>query len=88
MKVSFLHTFENDLKRVQDKLLLNKLKNLIISLENANSLSEIESVKKIKGSKSAFRIRINDFRLGFFYEEGTIELCRFVHRKDIYKLFP
>ena len=88
MEVLFLHTFENDLKKIYDKPLLKKLKNIIISIEEANSLSEIESVKKIKGSKSAFRIRINDFRLGFYYEEGTIELCRFVHRKDIYKLFP
>lgn len=88
MEVLFLHTFENDLKKINDKSLLNKLKNIIISIENANSLSEIENIMKIKGSKSAFRLRINDFRLGFYYENGIIELCRFVHRKDIYKLFP
>jgi mRNA-degrading endonuclease RelE of RelBE toxin-antitoxin system len=88
MEVVFLQSFENDLKKVQDKSLLKKLKDTIINLENSKSLSEVANIKKIKGSQSAFRLRIKDYRLGLFYENGTIELCRFVHRKDIYKLFP
>jgi mRNA-degrading endonuclease RelE of RelBE toxin-antitoxin system len=88
MEVVFLQSFENDLKKVQDKSLLKKLKDTIINLENSKSLSEVANIKKIKGSHSAFRLRIKDYRLGLFYENGVIELCRFVHRKDIYKLFP
>lgn len=88
MELVFLNSFENDLKRIMDKSMLKILKEIVIQLENSNSLSEIENIKKIKGSKTAFRLRINDYRLGFYFENGIIELCRFVHRKDIYKLFP
>lgn len=88
MEVVFLQTFENDVKRIQDKSLLRKLKDVILTLENSNNLREIVGIRKITGSNTAFRLRIRDYRLGLYYENGIIELCRFVHRKDIYKLFP
>lgn len=88
MELVFLHTFESDLKKLKDKSISSRLKEIIILLENSNDIRDIENIKNIKGSKYAYRLRINDYRLGFYYEKGVIELCRFVHRKDIYKLFP
>ena len=57
-------------------------------MESVNSLEEIPNTKKLKAHKSAYRTRIGDYRLGFFYENTTITIARFVHRKDIYKIFP
>lgn len=57
-------------------------------MESIDSLDEIPNIKKLKGHKSAYRIRIGDYRLGFFFENTTIIFARFVHRKDIYKIFP
>ncbi len=65
MELVFLHSFEGDLKKLNDKSLMKKLKEIIILFENSNSLSEIDNIKKIRGSKHAFRMRVNDFRLGF-----------------------
>lgn len=61
---------------------------VITLIEAVDSLNDIPNTKKLKGHKSTYRIRIGDYRLGFFYENETISIARFVHRKDIYKIFP
>lgn len=57
-------------------------------MEKAPDLTDLTSIKKLKGHDAAYRIRLGDYRLGFFLSGQTIELARFVHRKDIYKVFP
>jgi mRNA interferase RelE/StbE len=57
-------------------------------MESVNLLDEIPNTKKLKGHSSAYRTRVGDYRLGFFFENGVIQLARFIHRKDIYKIFP
>ena len=57
-------------------------------MENADLLDTIPNTKKLKEFKTAYRTRVGDYRLGFFYENATILIARFVHRKDIYKIFP
>ena len=42
----------------------------------------------MKGHSYAYRIRIGDYRLGFYFEDNTIFLARFLKRSDIYKVFP
>ena len=88
MKVEFLKKFSKDLDELKQKSVKQSLIRVIESLEAFNSLEEIPNTKKLRGHKTAYRIRIGDYRLGFFYENSTILLSRFVHRKDIYKIFP
>jgi mRNA-degrading endonuclease RelE of RelBE toxin-antitoxin system len=57
-------------------------------METVDGLEKIPNTKKLKGHKSAYRTRIGDYRLGFFFESSVIILARFVNRKDIYKIFP
>ncbi len=52
------------------------------------SMRDIRNLKKLKGYKNLFRIKIGDFRIGIFIENDTVEFARVVHHKDIYKLFP
>lgn len=42
MNVEFRKTFEKDLKKIQDKSLLDKIKAAINALENATSLDEMQ----------------------------------------------
>jgi len=88
MKVEFLKNFSKDLDVLKSKSVKLTLINLIEKLEDADSLESISNLKKLKGHKSAYRIRVGDYRLGFFLEGKTIILARFLHRKDIYQLFP
>ncbi|MCW3087555.1 MAG: plasmid stabilization system [Sediminibacterium sp.] len=88
MKVEFLKKFSKDLDEVGPKSVKSNLLKVIELMESAHSLDEIPNTKKLKGHKSAYRTRVGDYRLGFFFENATISIARFVHRKDIYKIFP
>ena len=88
MKVEFLKSFSKDLDGLKNKSAKNSLIRIIELMESSDSLDKIPNTKKLKGHKFAYRTRVGDFRLGFFFENSTIILARFVDRKDIYKLFP
>ena len=87
MNFEIRKTFTKD----ADKLPANiqrQLAVIITDIQQAKQLTQIKDCKKIKGSKTAFRIRLRQYRIGFFFENETIELVRVLARKDIYKYFP
>jgi len=88
MKVEFLSKFSKDIDLINQKSDRAKLVKLIQLVEDASSLSEIPKLKKLSGHKSAYRIRIGDYRVGFFYEADKVIFARVVHRQEIYKVFP
>jgi mRNA interferase RelE/StbE len=88
MKVEFLSSFNKDLSKLSSGPVRKSLKNLILKLEKANKLSEISQIKKLQGHPDAWRIRLGNYRVGFFYNNDIIQLARVVDRKDIYKVFP
>ncbi len=88
MKVEFLKKFSKDLDDVKTRSVKQALIRVIGLIENTDSIESIPNTKKLKGHKTAYRTRIGDYRLGFFFGNSTILLARFVHRKDIYKIFP
>ncbi len=88
MHVVFLKSFLKDINKIKNKNIKNKLKALIIKIENAKNLSELNQLKKLKGYQTAYRIRMGDFRVGLYVEEHQVILARVLKRNDIYKLFP
>ena len=88
MKVEFLKKFSKDLDDLKVKSVKRNLIHLIDFIEAADDLDSIPNTKKLKGHKSAYRTRVGDYRLGFFFENSTVIFARFLHRKDIYKIFP
>lgn len=88
MNVIFSKAFKKDLLKVKDVRLKKKIKAVIISLENEKSLQEIPNCIKVKGHPTAYRIRIGDYRLGFYFAKNEAQIARFAKRSDIYKLFP
>jgi len=68
--------------------LQNEIANAILNVESAKRINEIHNISKLKGYKNAFRIRIGNYRIGVFITNNIVEFARFVHRKDIYRLFP
>ena len=88
MEVEFLSKFNKDISSVKQKTTKASIIKIIEQLENAGSITDISGVKKLKGFKDAYRIRIGDYRLGLFVSKNKAQFARFVHRKDIYKLFP
>jgi mRNA interferase RelE/StbE len=88
MKVLYEKAFWRDIKKLRDQNVLDNLALVIEKIKNATDLSVLGDIKKLKGHPSAFRIKVDDYRLGFFLENDQVILTRFLNRKDIYKFFP
>lgn len=87
MNVAIRKTFEKDALKLPH-IAQHKLAGIIAELHAAKTLSEINNCKKLSGYKNAFRIRLGDYRIGFFYENDTIELVRILARRELYRFFP
>ncbi|HMM80520.1 MAG: type II toxin-antitoxin system RelE/ParE family toxin [Acidobacteria bacterium] len=88
MKVEFNESFLKDLKAVRDKSVLAKVQTVIESSEKADTLDQLINLKKMRGSREYYRIRIGDFRIGLKLDGETLVFIRFLNRKDIYRYFP
>ncbi len=60
-----------------------ELGDIIEELHRINRLEEIKNLNKLKGFKTAYRIRLRDFRIGFIYENEEIILSRVMNRKEV-----
>jgi mRNA interferase RelE/StbE len=88
VRTEFRDSFGKDLKAIKDKRLLQRVKEAIEAIENADSIADLPNVKRLKGSRNYFRQRVGDYRLGLALEDDTVIFARFLNRKDIYKYFP
>ncbi|RZK15918.1 MAG: plasmid stabilization protein [Hymenobacter sp.] len=88
MKTTFNRHFLKDIGKLPTAELKNEIADIILAVEAANNLAEVQNTKKLKGFKTAYRIRVGDFRIGLVVTQQTVEFVRVVNRKDIYKLFP
>jgi mRNA interferase RelE/StbE len=90
VRVEFRKSFEKDLGKLRDEELLERIKNTIEAIENAESISEVNSVKKLKAEGDYYRIRLGDYRIGFTLDEEleSIVLVRILHRREMYRYFP
>lgn len=88
MKVEFRKTFEKDLRKCRDKVLLSKIKAIIEAVETASTLEDIANLKKLQGVDGYFRIRLGNYRIGLFLQGKTIRFVRFLHRREFYRYFP
>lgn len=88
MKVEYHKSFERDLRKVQDRTLLDRVKVILLELEESEALETISSVKAMKGYPEYFRIRIGDYRLGLKRTNDGLRIIRFLSRGDIYRKFP
>jgi mRNA interferase RelE/StbE len=84
----FYASFNRDLKKIRDKSIAQAVKDFIELTSFCKSINEIPNLVKLKGHKSAYRFRINNYRLGLFIEQEIIYFSAFDHRKKIYKRFP
>ncbi len=88
MRIEFKESFAKDLSKI-DARTLQKVKRVIEKMEQADSLKSILHVKKLKSSfQCYYRIRLDDYRIGFKLENDKITLVRFLHRKEMYRYFP
>ncbi|MDN4165155.1 hypothetical protein QWY31_06565 [Cytophagales bacterium LB-30] len=88
MKIETTAVFNKQPRSITDQSLLLKISAAVKDIMNAQGPSFVKGIKKIKGAKYAYRIKIGTYRLGFFVEEDAALLTVIMPRKDIYKKFP
>ncbi|KAA0226673.1 type II toxin-antitoxin system RelE/ParE family toxin [candidate division KSB1 bacterium] len=88
MTVEFKKSFARDLKKINEKQLLQHLKRIVEEVEQAPNAGAINNLKQIKGGENYYRIRIGNYRIGLKLENETVVFVRFLHRKEIYRYFP
>lgn len=88
MKVIYTRAVTKDVRKIRDKKLQKAVRKTVENLKKANGIDDVKGVKKMKNYPTAYRIRMGKYRLGFYLEENTIILARFLKRNDIYKVFP
>ncbi len=81
-------SFDRDVKKIKDDKIKKRLASVIEKIENAERIYDIDNCKKLRKGKNAYRIKMGNYRIGFFYEDKTVIFVRFLNRKDIYKEFP
>jgi len=88
MNTDFASSFDNDVKKIIDAVLIEKIHQAIETIENAVSKKDISALKKLKGYKIFYRIKIGRYRIGVSIEGDLVTFLRFLPRKDFYKYFP
>ena len=88
MKVQFRNSFLKDIKGLSNKGLKDRVKDAIGQVETAQALREIGNLKKLKGSRNYYRVRIGDYRIGLICEEDVVIFVRCLHRREIYRYLP
>jgi len=69
-------------------MLKKRLKQFIEDLEQSENIKGFRGIKKLSGHQNAFRLRIGNYRLGFYVVDNEVHFDRFLKRNDIYKVFP
>lgn len=88
MKLRIDKSFEKDTDEITDKKLLESIADCIKEVRSISKLSDIKNCRKLKGSKIAFRIKIDKYRIGFEFKKQTVEFIRCLPRDKIYTKFP
>jgi len=88
MNVTVTKQFAKDVQKELNKPLQKELADIIEKLQISERLDQIADIKKLKGYKNAYRIKMGEFRIGFIYENQIIKLSRVLNRKEIYRFFP
>jgi len=88
MQLIFTKQFDKQTAAITSKELKIAVREAIINVENANRISDIKNISHLKSSKTAYRIRIGDYRMGLYIKKNVATFVIFANRKDIYKYFP
>jgi len=90
MNTDFKTSFLNDIKKVKDHSLKEKVEQAITDVEKASGKQDIPELRKLKGAKKGiyYRIKIDHYRIGVTIENNMVTFVVFKPRKDIYKHFP
>jgi mRNA-degrading endonuclease RelE of RelBE toxin-antitoxin system len=86
MRVQYSVQFAKDARKLPQYIKV-AVKELVILLENIQSIFEIPDCKPLEGVKNGYRVRRGDYRITFslIIQDNTVMLLRVLPRGQIYK---
>jgi len=81
-------SFFRDIKKIIYPALKEQVEQAILSVQEAKTTRDIPELKKMKGYKIHYRIKVGKYRIGVTIENDLVTFKVFDHRKDFYKRFP
>ena len=88
MKIKFREKFEKDIESIISQNILDEIALAIENVEIAKRPQDIANIKKLKGAKTAFRIKLSRYRIGIYIIRDVVEFTRVLPRDKIYSYFP
>jgi len=88
MNTSFDNSYARDLKKIADRNLKSEIKLAVLSVRKSQTVKNIPKLRKLKGYRTHYRIRVGDYRIGITIEGSLATFIRCLPRKDFYKVFP
>lgn len=88
MDVAFEASFARDLRRIRDKQLRERVRNIIDEVKVTSDIGQVRSLRKMQGWEIYYRIRLGDYRIGIEIVNEKVIFVRVLHRRDIYRKFP
>ena len=88
MEVEFRGSFTRDLRRIQSTQVRQRVLRKLEELEAALAIEEVSGIRRLTADGRHYRIRIGDYRLGITMEGDVCVLVRFLHRREIYRVYP
>lgn len=85
-KISITKRGEKDLKNLE-----RSVKNRVVTaISNLKDEPRPPGCRKIQSEEGVWRIRVGDWRIGYFIDDVTqeINIIRIAHRKEILRLIP
>jgi len=70
MELYFEESFEKDLRSIDNKKLLKKVKEIIDEVKNAKTLKDVRSLEKLKGYETYYRLRTG--KIAWSFKENAI----------------
>ena len=88
MKLNIEKSIYRDLNKISNPKLNAQVDRAILAVKAAVTLKDIPRLKKLKGYRIHYRIRVGDYRIGIAIEGDTVTFLRCLPRKDFYRVFP
>jgi mRNA-degrading endonuclease RelE of RelBE toxin-antitoxin system len=88
VKVLIARKFQKQLNKCNDQRLTKRVIAIINQVEAADSLNDIQGLKKLGRDDHCYSIRAGNYRIGLMLQKSQVIFAAFDHRSDIYKYFP
>lgn len=88
MELRFTSKFDKQFDALRDASLRSRVMEAVRHVYAAASVRDIPNLKKLTGYRTAYRIKMGDYRIGLHIENEVVSFSAIDHRKQIYRSFP